>query len=161
MGGCKCMRIRSTGRHPLCTPLIITYSKFHRCFGQEVGNLFTVTGLVIVLSPWGRPWNWMLCAVWKKILKRGSDVMVHVPSHVEIHRKWCYAVCKGITCKEKTNHKYKDKIPHKYITMANQAVVHWSWLWSLLLLVISLQCHQTFPTTKNECHSSKVSIRHW
>jgi len=23
--------------------------------------------------------------------------MVHVPSHVEIPRKWCYAVCKGIT----------------------------------------------------------------
>jgi len=24
-------------------------------------------------------------------------VMVHVPSHVKIPRKWCYAVCKGIT----------------------------------------------------------------
>jgi len=24
-------------------------------------------------------------------------VMVHIPSHVAISRKWCYAVCNGIT----------------------------------------------------------------
>jgi len=45
--------------------------------------------------------------------------MVHVPSHVESPENDAMPYARESPDKEKTNRKYKDKIPKKYITTAD------------------------------------------
>ena len=82
-------------------------------------------------TPWGRLWNWTLCAVWKKFLKRGE---------------WCNGTC-TITCgnpkkmmlcriprmqgihliKRKRTTNTKTRYLKSIQERPTQAVVEWSW----------------------------------
>jgi len=104
--------------------------------------------------------------LWTHKVQNLEPVMVHVPSHVEIPRKWCYAVCKAITTfdgsafdalliKRKRSTNTKTRYLKSIWQRPTQALVEWSWH------VISIAAYNITVTSPDLPDHKKKHLNRW